>query len=476
MAVTIVTRAGAGVQLTWDQIDSNFTNLNTAVVIPGGTTGQTLIKSSNSDYDFIWANSSASSPNITIGTTSIVGGTSGYILYNNSGVLGNLATTGSGNVVRATSPTFVTPILGTPTSGTLTNCTGYSATNITGTLAVANGGTGVTVSSGASSVVLRDANQNITGNSFYQNLTTTTASGTTVNMTAASSPDYVVNGSGGQTIVLPDATTLPINAIFTFNNNQSSGTIVVKVFGSGSTVSTVQSGSYVKIILLTNGTSAGTWEAHYLIPTNASWSTNTLSWAGSITSATWNGVTVGVLYGGTGTTTSTGTAGSVVLSNTPTLVTPVLGAATGTSLALNGATLGTNALSVNGTALIYSSLLVGNTTVPSDLTTNSVQTTSGVFKSSTMTTASTASGTAVTIFAIPTNNNGLYLIQATLSGVNSVSNYGTVGYLIINGTTSKWVYINQGTLMAVTISGSNLQATQTSGASQVITATATRFA
>jgi hypothetical protein len=93
-----------------------------------------------------------------------------------------------------------------------------------------------------------------------------------------------------------------------------------------------------------------------------------------------------------------------------------------------------------------------------------------------MTTASTASGTAVTIFAIPTNNNGLYLIQATLSGVNSVSNYGTVGYLIINGTTSKWVYINQGTLMAVTISGSNLQATQTSGASQVITATATRFA
>lgn len=35
-----------------------------------------------------------------------------------------VTTTGTGNAVRATSPTLVTPILGTPTSGTLTNCTG----------------------------------------------------------------------------------------------------------------------------------------------------------------------------------------------------------------------------------------------------------------------------------------------------------------------------------------------------------------
>lgn len=38
--------------------------------------------------------------------------------------------TGSGSLVFATSPTLVTPILGTPTSGTLTNCTGYSAKNL----------------------------------------------------------------------------------------------------------------------------------------------------------------------------------------------------------------------------------------------------------------------------------------------------------------------------------------------------------
>jgi hypothetical protein len=38
--------------------------------------------------------------------------------------LGGASSTGTGGLVRATSPTLVTPLLGTPTSGTLTNCTG----------------------------------------------------------------------------------------------------------------------------------------------------------------------------------------------------------------------------------------------------------------------------------------------------------------------------------------------------------------
>lgn len=47
-------------------------------------------------------------------------------------------------------------------------------------------------------------------------------------------------------------------------------------------------------------------------------------------------------------------SGSVVMSTGATLVTPALGVATATSLAIGGATLGGNALAVTGTALFSS--------------------------------------------------------------------------------------------------------------------------
>ena len=91
------------------------------------------------------------------------GNVSGIVAVLNGGT-GVTTSTGTGSVVLSTSPTLVTPLLGTPTSGNLANCTGYPsgsisgninlATQVTGTLAVLNGGTGVTSSTGTGSVVL----------------------------------------------------------------------------------------------------------------------------------------------------------------------------------------------------------------------------------------------------------------------------------------------------------------------------------
>jgi hypothetical protein len=101
-------------------------------------------------------------------------------------------------VATLTSPTFVTPALGTPSSGTLTNCTGLPATTgITGTLAVANGGTGVTTSTGTGNNVL-SAGATLTNATITTSSTGLTFSDSSV-QTAAASPyvlkNRIINGA-----------------------------------------------------------------------------------------------------------------------------------------------------------------------------------------------------------------------------------------------------------------------------------------
>jgi hypothetical protein len=144
------------------QVGSAFTvaTLPTASQMVGEPTGMLAYTTDGGLYGWngtAWAavGGGGGGSGISVGVTSITGGTSGYVMYDNAGVVGELNTTGSGNVVLATSPTLVTPNLGTPTTLTLTSATGLPlTTGVTGTLPVTNGGTGVTTSTGSGSTVL----------------------------------------------------------------------------------------------------------------------------------------------------------------------------------------------------------------------------------------------------------------------------------------------------------------------------------
>lgn len=127
-----------------------------------------------------------------------------------NGGTGVTTSTGTGNVVLSTSPTItsaslVTPALGTPASGTMTNVTGLPlTTGVTGTLPVANGGTGVTTSTGTGSVVLSNS-ATLTSPTMTTPALGTPASGVMTNVTGlplttgVTGTLGIANGGTGQT-------------------------------------------------------------------------------------------------------------------------------------------------------------------------------------------------------------------------------------------------------------------------------------
>jgi trimeric autotransporter adhesin len=232
------------------------------------------------------------------------------ISFGTTGLTPNTPTTGSVVVAGTLATTNGGTGLTSFTSGGALYATSTSALT-SGTLPASAGGTGVTVSSGANSVVLRDSNQNVFANNFIPNTTVTTASATPINLTVASAQYQIVNGTvTSQTFNLPDATTLAVGDTFYFNNNLTYSSVQVNANDGSTSIVAIQAGGATHVILLSNGTTNGTWDVHSYAPSSVSWGNATLNFNSAATisgSASWNANIIGTSYGGTG--TSHGVAG-----------------------------------------------------------------------------------------------------------------------------------------------------------------------
>lgn len=212
----------------------------------------------------------------------------------------------SGQYLRGNGTDVVMSAIQAADVPTLNQNTTGTAANVTGTVAIANGGTGKTTAPAAMA--------NLMGYT-----TTATAAGTTT-LTNTSSYYQVFTGTTTQTITLPVTSTLQTGWTFHIANN-STGLLTVNSSGAN-LVLTIPAGVTAMVTCIgTTLTTAADWEAGY-----------------------------------TDFSTITGT-GSAVLSTSPTLVTPNIGVATGTSFNSITALSSTTPV-VAGTAAIGTSTTV----------------------------------------------------------------------------------------------------------------------
>ena len=309
---------------TWPTFNQNTTgtasNVTGTVAIANGGTGQTSASAAfnalnpmTTTGDIIYEASPTTAARLAIGTTgqvlTVAGGLPSWgnlpagMVYPGAGIANSTgsawgtsySTTGSGTVVAlATSPTFVTPILGTPTSGTLTSCTGLPvATGISGlgtgvatALAVNVGSAGAFVTfNGALGTPSSGVATNLTGTASGLSI-----GGNAATATSATSATSATTATNANNVAIIDDTTTnatvypvwsngtsgnqPLETSSTkFNFNPSTGRLTSTSFGGAGTGLT---GTAASLSIGGNATTATTATTANALNTSNNYQVNSL--------------------------------------------------------------------------------------------------------------------------------------------------------------------------------------------------------
>jgi len=316
----------------------------------------------------------------------------------------------------------------TTSPNTLARNTILSSSNSGSAINLAGNTAAVWVDYPSGKSVYKDANGNVSANSFTPGWTSNTTASATTTLTVISSYYQRFVGTLTQTVILPDATTVSLGQGFILDND-STGNVTLLANGGGALGAAVP-GMAAFIFCENNSTAAGSWSGYMFVPGAGpsgavTWGTSGLNMGGgTLSGATWAGSTISMTYGGTGASLLP-TAGASVYS-------------TGTNLALSAAGISGQVLVSGG-----SGSPTWNTTLTSvSLVTPALGTpASGVLTNTTGYPASTLAGTTLASNVTASSLTSLGTIAAFTATAEVISSSSQINSLGVgtaaSGTTGE---------------------------------------